>query len=65
MPKDLVEDAKVLTDWIGEWLRDGRSLLLMTDYDGTLTQHVPNPAEAWLGRRVQRHLSARGEISAM
>ena len=58
MRNGLVEDAKVLTDWIGEWLSDGRSLLLMTDYDGTLTPHVPNPAEAWLSRRVQRHLSA-------
>ena len=56
--KGLVEDAKVLTDWIGEWLRDGRSLLLMTDYDGTLSPHVPNPADARLGQRVQRHLSA-------
>jgi len=52
-----VEDARVLTDWLVEWLGDGRSLLLMTDYDGTLTPHVPNPAEAGLGQRVQRLLS--------
>jgi len=57
MQDGLVEDAKVLTDWIGEWLANGRSLLLMTDYDGTLTPHVPNPSEAWLRQRVQRHLS--------
>lgn len=58
MPNELAEDAKVLTDWIGEWLGAGRSLLLMTDYDGTLTPHVPDPAEARLAPRVQRHLSA-------
>ena len=54
MRNDLVEDAKVLTDWIVEWLSEGRSLLLMTDYDGTLTPHVPDPAEAWLRPRVDR-----------
>ena len=58
MPNELAEDSKVLTDWIGEWLGAGRSLLLMTDYDGTLTPHVANPAEARLAPRVQRHLSA-------
>lgn len=58
MQNGLVGDAKVLTDWIGEWLSDGRSFLLMTDYDGTLTPHVSNPAEAWLKQGVQRHLSA-------
>ena len=58
MRADPVGDSKVLTDWLGEWLSDGRSLLLMTDYDGTLTPHVANPAEAWLTQRVQRHLSA-------
>jgi len=56
MPNGLVEDSKVLADWIGEWLNSGRSLLLMTDYDGTLTPHVPNPAEAQLAQPVQRHL---------
>jgi trehalose 6-phosphate phosphatase len=57
MRNEPTEDAKVLTDWLGKWLSDGGSLLFMTDYDGTLTPHVPNPAEAWIGRRVQRHLS--------
>jgi trehalose-phosphatase len=58
MSNSVVEDAKVVTDWIGEWLGVGRSLLLMTDYDGTLTPLVPNPADARLGKRVQQHLSA-------
>lgn len=57
MQNGLLEDAKVLSDWIGDWLGDGRSLLFMTDYDGTLTPHVPDPAEAWLRKRVQRHLA--------
>jgi trehalose-phosphatase len=54
---DPLEDSKVLTDWLGDWLGDGRSLLLMTDYDGTLTPHVPIPAAAWLRQRARRHLS--------
>src|SRR5205809_650545 len=58
MRADPSEDSQVLTDWLGEWLSDGRSLLLMTDYDGTLTPHVPNPSEASLVQRAQRHLSA-------
>jgi trehalose-phosphatase len=58
MRADPTEDCKVLTDWLGEWLSDGRSLLLMSDYDGTLTPHVQNPSEAWLMQQVQRHLSA-------
>ena len=52
------EDSQVLTDWLGEWLSDGRSLLLMTDYDGTLTEHVPNPWDARLTDSVQGALSA-------
>jgi trehalose-phosphatase len=58
MQNGLVEDSKVLTDWIGEWLGDGRSLLFMTDFDGTLTPHVPNPAEARLAEPVHGYLSA-------
>lgn len=58
MRADPIEDSKVLTDWLVDWLSDGRSLLLMTDYDGTLSAHVQNPAEAWLRPRVQRHLTA-------
>ncbi len=58
MRADPGEDSKVLTDWLGDWLSDGRSLLLMTDYDGTLTPHVANPDDACLIQGVQRHLSA-------
>lgn len=58
MPNGLAEDSKVLTDWIGEWLIDGRSLLLMSDFDGTLTPHVPKPAEARLAEPVHGYLSA-------
>src|SRR5712691_8859808 len=62
MRADPSEDSQVLTDWLGEWLGDGRSLLLMTDYDGTLTPHVPNPAEACLDQRVQQHLAALARV---
>jgi len=57
MRRDSGEDAKVLGEWLGPWLRGGGSLLFMTDYDGTLTPHVPDPAEARLARDVRRHLS--------
>jgi len=58
MRADPIEDSKVLTDWLEEWLGDGRSLLLMTDYDGTLTPHVQNPSEARLPEEVQQNLAA-------
>jgi alpha,alpha-trehalase len=63
MRADPTEDSKVLTDWLEEWLSDGRSLLLMSDYDGTLTPHVPNPSDASLMQQVQRHLSALARSS--
>jgi len=52
------EDATVLADWLSHWLSGGGSLLFMTDYDGTLTGHVPDPAEARLAPDVRRCLSA-------
>jgi trehalose 6-phosphate phosphatase len=58
MQKDSGEDATVLADWLSRWLSGGGSLLFMTDYDGTLTPHVPDPAEARLESGVRRHLSA-------
>ena len=58
MRKDSGEDAVVLADWLSHWLSGGGSLLFMTDYDGTLTPHVPDPAAARLEQGVRRHLSA-------
>jgi trehalose-phosphatase len=56
------EDVTVLGDWLSPWLGSGGSLLLMTDYDGTLTPHVPDPAQARLDREVRRHLSALARV---
>lgn len=58
MRQDSGKDATVLADWVSHWLGDGRSLLFMTDYDGTLTPHVSDPEEARLEAGVRRHLSA-------
>ena len=58
MRKHSGEDVTVLGDWLSPWLSGGGSLLLMTDYDGTLTPHVADPAEARLDSAVRRHLSA-------
>jgi len=58
MRKDSGEDTTVLADWLSHWLSGGGSLLFMTDYDGTLTPHVSDPAEARLEAGVRRHLSA-------
>ena len=58
MRKDSGEDAVVLSDWLSHWLSGGGSLLFMTDYDGTLTPHVPDPAAARFEPGVRRYLSA-------
>jgi len=52
------EDATVLTEWLSHWLRCGGSLLFMTDYDGTLTRHVSDPATARLLSEVRYCLAA-------
>lgn len=38
----------VLATWLIDWLAGGGSLLLLSDYDGTLTPIVDRPEEAWL-----------------
>jgi trehalose 6-phosphate phosphatase len=58
MRKTSSGDATVLGDWLSPWLKDGGSLLFMTDYDGTLTPHVPEPAEAQLDGGVRDDLRA-------
>ena len=57
MHKDLSEDVNALTDWLCPWVSSRGSLLFMTDYDGTLTPHVPDPAEAELEPAVRELLS--------
>jgi len=57
MQKYLDESVAGLADWLCPWVSRGGSLLFMTDYDGTLTPHVPDPAEAQLASSVRQHLS--------
>jgi len=59
------EDAQVLVEWLSPWLRSGGSLLFMTDYDGTLTPHVADPAEARLAKDVQHYLSVLAQSSSV
>jgi len=41
------DGPRVLT-WLLDWLAGGGSLLLLSDYDGTLTPIVDRPDQAWL-----------------
>jgi len=47
--------AHILTT-VGEWLSGGGSILLMTDYDGTLTPIVDDPADAVLSGEMREQL---------
>jgi len=47
--------AHIFTE-LTEGLAGGGSLLLLTDYDGTLTPLVADPEEAWLPREVRDDL---------
>jgi len=47
--------ARILT-WVGDWLAGDGSILLMTDYDGTLTPIVDNPADAILSDEMREQL---------
>lgn len=44
--------------WLAEWFDAGGTLLLITDYDGTLTPIVANPTEAYLTEEVHADLQA-------
>jgi trehalose-phosphatase len=48
--------ARILT-WVGDWLAGDGSILLMTDYDGTLTPIVDDPADATLGEETREQLA--------
>ena len=54
MSDDLIRVTRVLS----EWLQSGGGLLLMTDYGGTLTPMVSDPADALLTRNVRADLRA-------
>jgi trehalose-phosphatase len=47
--------AHILTT-VDEWLSGGGSVLLMTDYDGTLTPIVDDPADAVLSKEMREQL---------
>jgi trehalose-phosphatase len=49
--------ARIVTA-VAEVLAAGRQLLLLTDYDGTLTPIVSAPVDAWLAREVRDDLQA-------
>jgi trehalose-6-phosphatase len=50
MRREAVEDAVVRADGLSHWVSGDGRLLFMTDFDGALTPHGPDPAEARLGR---------------
>jgi trehalose-phosphatase len=51
-----VSDTRHVIAVADAWLASGRSLLLMTDFDGTLTPIVDDPGEAWLSDVMRGHL---------
>ena len=52
------DDGDRVMTCVSDWLAAGGRVLLMTDYDGTLTPIVGDPAEAWLPESVRRDLQA-------
>jgi len=53
-----MSDASCLVTWLIDWMAGGGSLLLLTDYDGTLTPIVDRPDEAWLAEATRNDLQA-------
>jgi trehalose-phosphatase len=53
-----VSDARHVTTMAVGWLAGGKSLLLMTDFDGTLTPIVDDPGAAWLSEEMREHLGS-------
>jgi trehalose-phosphatase len=51
-----MRDARHVTTLAEGWLARGESLLLMTDFDGTLTPIVDDPGAAWLSEEMREHL---------
>lgn len=49
------DGAQVLA-WIRDWLSDGGAVLMIADYDGTLSPIVQEPSQAWLEPDVRHHL---------
>jgi trehalose-phosphatase len=52
----VADDFQRVVAWLTDWLTGGGSLLLMADYDGTLTPIVSDPADAELEPNVRANL---------
>ena len=52
----MANDLQRVLAWLTDWLLGGGSLLLMVDYDGTLTPIVSDPGDAELEPTVRAHL---------
>ena len=51
-----MSDRDKVLAWIREWLADGGVILMIADYDGTLSPLVGEPSQAWLEAGVRAHL---------
>lgn len=51
-----MNDAARIVTAVREWVAEGGRLLLMSDYDGTLSPIVRDPAQAWLAPTVRDDL---------
>jgi trehalose-phosphatase len=65
-----MSDLARLLGWVGEWAAGDGPLLLMTDYDGTLTPIVDDPADAILADDTREQLmriarSPRGSVAVI
>ena len=63
-----MSDLARLLGWVEEWAAGDGLLLLMTDYDGTLTPIVDDPADAILADDTREQLlriarSPRGSVA--
>lgn len=58
-------DLQPILASLTDWLAGGGGLLLMTDYDGTLTPIVPDPADAELAPDVRAHLGTLARFPQM
>jgi len=65
-----MSDLARILGWVGDWVAGDGRLLLMTDYDGTLTPIVDDPADAILAEETREQLlriarSARGSVAVI
>ena len=51
-----MSDGDKVLSWIRDWLADGGAILMIADYDGTLSPLVHEPSQAWLEAGVRDHL---------